>query len=320
MDLATALPTFVITLREGVEAALVVGIVLACLGKADQRQLNRWVYGGVLAGVVGSLLIGVFLGIGLQQLQLALPQAKSIIKPLLETLFGSIAIIMLSWMLIWMTRQSRSLKGSVEGAVQQAISAQESDSAGWSLFSLVCIAVLREGFETVLFLFTHLKATVAGIGGAIGGLVTAVLIGLGLFQWGIRIDLRRFFQVMGVLLLLIVAGLVVSVCRNLDAAFAAISQAHTIDLCFASQSCILGPRLWDAHSVLPDKQFPGVVLKVLLGYRDQIYWVQMLAYVAFLMGIGGSYFRSLGAGPSARTPQTDAETSARTAPSKSAAS
>ncbi|MEO1589744.1 MAG: FTR1 family protein [Cyanobacteria bacterium J06632_22] len=293
MDLATALPTFVITLREGVEAALVVGIVLACLGKAGQRHLNRWVYGGVLAGVVGSVLIGLFLGMGLQQLQAVLPQAQGIIKPLIETLFGSIAIIMLSWMLIWMTRQSRSLKGSLENAVQDALSAQQAESAGWSLFSLICIAVLREGFETVLFLFTHLKATLAGVGGAVAGLTTAALLGFGLFQWGLRIDLRRFFQIMGVLLLLIVAGLVVSVCRNLDAAFAAISQAHTIDLCFASQSCILGPQLWDASTILPDKQFPGVVLKVLLGYRDHVYVMQVIAYVGFLAGIGGSYFRSL---------------------------
>lgn len=82
MDFSAALPTFLITLREGVEAALVVGIVLACLGKAGKQQLNRWVYSGVMAGIVGSVLIGLFLGIGLQQLQAGLPQAQRLNNPL----------------------------------------------------------------------------------------------------------------------------------------------------------------------------------------------------------------------------------------------
>ncbi|MEO0540628.1 MAG: FTR1 family protein, partial [Cyanobacteria bacterium P01_A01_bin.105] len=149
------------------------------------------------------------------------------------------------------------------------------------------------GFETVLFLFTSVQVAPGSLIGAVAGLLSAALVGVALFQWGIRIDLRQFFRVMGALLLLIVAGLVVSVCRNLDAAFAAISQTNAIDLCFAQQSCVLGPLLWDASGRLPDKQFPGVVLKLLLGYRDHLYLLQAVAYIAFLWGIGGRYFHSL---------------------------
>ncbi|MEL6249985.1 MAG: SIS domain-containing protein, partial [Cyanobacteria bacterium J06627_15] len=76
---------------------------------------------------------------------------------------------------------------------------------------------------------------------------------------------------------------------------AAISQSGQVDLCFASQSCILGPQLWDTSRIMPDKQFPGVLFKVLLGYRDHLYLLQAVAYIAFLLGVGGSYFRSLGA-------------------------
>ncbi|MEM8805547.1 MAG: FTR1 family protein [Cyanobacteria bacterium P01_G01_bin.38] len=293
MDLTPAIPTFVITLREGVEAALVVGIVLACLNKAGQTQLNRWVYGGVGAGIVGSVLIGLFLGMGIRQLQYVLPQLEGVIKPLLETLFCSVAIIMLSWMLIWMTQQARSLKGEIEGAIQSTLT--DSESAGWSIFSLICIAVLREGFETVLFLFTNLQSSTVAMGGAIAGLIGATLIGFALFRWGIRINLQRFFQVMGVLLLLIVAGLVVSVCKNLDAAFVAISQLGALDLCLGGGSCVLGPQVWDASQLLPDKGFPGVLFKVLLGYRDRIYLGQLIAYTAFLAIVGGSYFRILNA-------------------------
>lgn len=293
MDFSQAVPTFVITLREGVEAALVVGIVLACLSKANRSELNKWVYGGVAAGIAGSVLIGLFFSITLSRVQYVAPTIQSVVKPFLGVIFGSIAVVMLSWMLIWMTQQARSLKSNVEGSLQEALA--DSEGASVSIFSLVCIAVLREGFETVLFLFSNLQQSAAGILGAIAGLLGAFAIGVGLFKFGVKINLKLFFQVMGVFLLLIVAGLVVSVFKNLDAAITAISMLNqpNIDLCISTESCILGPLLWDASSFLPDKQFPGILFKTLLGYRDHIYLLQLIVYIAFLTGVGGRYFRSL---------------------------
>ena len=301
MDLTAALPIFFITLREGVEAALVVGIVLACLAKANRQTLNPWAYAGVAAGLVGSVILGIVLALGLQQLQQVLPNLQLVIKPLLNGLFGAIAITMLSWMLVWMTRQARSLKGAIEGTVRSAL--DDSQTAGWSVFSLVCVAVLREGFETVLFIFTNVDASLPAVGGAVAGLLGAVLIGLALFRWGVRIDLKRFFQVMGVLLLLIVGGLVISVFKNLDAALAALGQINpAADLCFAHTSCILGPLVWNTSDRLPDRQFPGLLLKVLLGYRDHLYLVQIVAYLGFLAIVGSAYFRSLNPPTSTSTP------------------
>ena len=296
MNFSQAIPTFVITLREGVEAALVVGIVLACLSKANRSELNRWVYGGVAAGITGSVLIGLFFSLTLSRVQYAAPAIQSVAKPFLGVTFGSVAIVMLSWMLIWMTQQARGLKGEVEGSLRNALA--DSEGASISIFSLVCIAVLREGFETVLFLFSTLsqnsQQSSAGIVGAIAGLAGAFAIGVALFKFGVKIDLKLFFQTMGVLLLLIVAGLVVSVFKNLDATFTAISILRPeLDLCISRQSCILGPLLWDTSAVLPDKQFPGILLKTLLGYRDHIYLLQLIVYAAFLIGVGGRYFRSL---------------------------
>ena len=293
MDIASALPATIVTLREGVEAALVVGIVLACLNKAEKTDLNQWVFGGVAAGVIGSILIGSFLGLGLRQLQDVMPNAEGLLKPILGILFGSVAIIMLSWMLLWMTRQAQSLKTELNRTVKSALG---NEAAGLSIFSLVCIAVLREGFETVLFLFTQSQTMINSLFGVVFGLFGAVLIGFGLFRWGIRINLKLFFQVMGVLLLLIISGLVVSVCRNVDITFAILSQLNnlSVDLCFGfGQSCVLGPMIWDTSQSLPDKQFPGVILKVLLGYRDRIYLVQLLAYAVFWLVIGSRYFRTL---------------------------
>ena len=307
MDFSQAIPTFVITLREGVEAALVVGIVLACLSKANRSELNKWVYGGVAAGIGGSILIGLFFGIALSRVQYTAPALQSVLKPFLGVTFGSIAVVMLSWMLIWMTQQARSLKGNVEGSLQNALA--DSEGANVSIFSLVCIAVLREGFETVLFLFSNLQQSAAGVVGAAGGLLGAFAIGVGLFKFGVKINLKRFFQIMGIFLLLIVAGLVVSVFKNLDAAFTAISTLNqpNVDLCISTQSCILGPLLWDASSFLSDKKIPGILFKTLLGYRDHIYLLQLIVYIAFLAGVGGRYFRSLNFAPKPSAGSTASE-------------
>ena len=302
MDLTPALPTFLVTLREGVEAALVVGIVLACLNKANQSQLNRWVYWGIAAGLAGSGLVGVIIRLGVAQIQRGLPSLEPIIEPLFDSLFCAIAIIMLSWMMLWMTRQARALKADLEGTVSDALSQTDADAAGWTIFSLICIAVLREGIETVLFIFTSVQQSEVALLGAIAGALGATAMGLGLFRWGVRINLRQFFQVMGIFLLLIIGGLVVSFCRNLDAALAAMSALNPAngDLCISQASCLLGPLLWDTSGVLSDRRFPGILLKTLLGYRDHIYAGQLLAYLLFLVTVGGNYFRSLQPLPSAQ--------------------
>jgi high-affinity iron transporter len=167
MDFSTALPTFVITLREGVEAALVVGIVLALLKKAKQSQLNSWVYAGVGVGIALSALVGVLLSWVTQALSAANPQYASVTEVLLEGLFCVLAIAMLSWMLIWMTKQARFMKAQVEGAVTSALKADK--NAGWGVFWLILIAVLREGFETVFFVAANFQQGLMPALGAISG-------------------------------------------------------------------------------------------------------------------------------------------------------
>lgn len=300
MDFSTALPTFVITLREGVEATLVVGIVLALLQKSKQTQLNSWVYAGVGAGLVASVLVGILFGWASQGLSASYPQYAAVIEPLLEGGFSVIAIAMLSWMLIWMTRQARSLKANVEGAITAAI--QQGESAGWGVFSLIFIAVLREGFETVLFILAKFQQGFIPALGAGAGVVVAVGIGVALFKWGVKINIRRFFQVMGVLLLLIIAGLVVSALGHFDSAVHTLARMdrQSQSLCFfyerfaKNPSCILGPRVWDTAKILPEDQFPGLLLNAMFGYTQNLFQVQAVAYVGFLLTLGGLYFRSLG--------------------------
>ncbi len=292
MDFTSALPVFLITLREGVEAALVVGIVLACLAKANASHLNGAAYRGIAAGVVLSLLLGAIVTWSFQRLGLSTWIYAPAMKQALQGVIAMIAIVLLSWMLIWMTQQAKMLKAEVEDSVQSAMV----DSTGWGIFSLVFIAVLREGIETVLFIGAQVNQGWIPLMGAIAGLGGATGIGLLIFKGGRRINLRLFFQIMGSLLLLIVSGLVITLFRKAEMAVGLLSQIDVQwhHLCWGENaSCLLGGTVWDLHNSLPDKTFPGLLIKALFGYTEHLYWVQAIAYLIFLSTIGGRYYQSL---------------------------
>lgn len=302
MNFSAALPVFVITLREGVEAALVVGIVLASLKRAKQSRLNPWVYAGIGVGIASSAFVGVLLTWVTQALSAANPQYAAVTEVFLEGVFSIIAIAMLSWMLLWMTKQARFMKAQVEGAITEALFTDS--KAGWGIFSLIFIAVVREGFEAVLFVASNLQAGLMPAIGAVGGLAASAGVGVMLFKWGMKINIRSFFQVMGVLLVLIVAGLVVTALQRFDEGFANLALANraSADLCFYYErftkvhSCILGPIVWNSSKILPDEEFPGIILKSLFGYTQNLYLVQAVGYIVFLVTVGGSYLRSIMAG------------------------
>jgi high-affinity iron transporter len=294
MNWSAALPTFLITLREGVEAALVVGIVFACLQQAEEQKLHRWVYLGIFSATIASFVVGLLLNLGIQGLQTSEYIYAPVFKQLFEVGLGVIAIAMLSWMLIWMTKQARFLKAEIEGSVKSALG--QDNRAAWAIFSLIFIAVFREGLETAIFIVAKFQEGWTPVLGAIAGLAMAVVIGMLLFKWSIRINLKQFFQVMGVLLLLIVSGLVISALRHLDAAVSAFSQINpsVSNTCgLENTSCLLGPLIWDLSGILPDRQFPGILLKTLFGYTQKLYLVQAVGYLLFWITIGGLYFRSL---------------------------
>ena len=293
IDFSAAIPTFVVTLREGVEVALVVGIVMAYLNKAGQSSLNSWVYSGIGTGVFASVLVGVLFGWTIQALEVSDQPYAPVVKPLLEGAFGLIAIVLLSWMLVWMTRQAKSLKGQVENEISTALEAES--GAGWGVFWLIFIAVLREGFETVIFIAAKFQQGWIPALGAIAGLITATAIGVLLFKWGVKINLRVFFQVMGIFLLLIVSGLVISALAHFDKGFAMLAQLDPQydSICVSQASCFLGSLVWNLHGVLPDRQFPGIILHTLFGYVDRLYWVEAITYVVFLTTVGSIYLQSV---------------------------
>lgn len=193
------LPTFVIGLREGVEASLIVGIIAAFLASQGRRDALRWV--GVGTGLAVALCLA--LGIGLYALNQNL-QLKQ--QSALETIVSFVALAMVTWMIVWMRKHARELKGHLEASAGAAL-AQGSVKA---LVLMAFIAVLREGFETAFFLvalFTNAQDKTVGVSGALLGIGVAVVIGVLLYRGGLRINLQRFFRATGVVLVVVVAGL-----------------------------------------------------------------------------------------------------------------
>lgn len=149
-------------------------------------------------------------------------------------------------------------------------------------------------------------------------MISAIGIGFLLFRWGVKINLRAFFMVMGVFLLLIVAGLVVSALGHFDTAISTLAQMDrkSEGLCFYYErftkfpSCVLGPMVWNTSKVLPDSQFPGVILHTLFGYEDKLYLVQAVGYIGFLLVIGGIYLKSVTGWQPKSTKAVGVETSA----------
>ena len=290
---AVGLPAFIVTLREGFEAALVVGIVLASLAKASRTELNRWVGLGIGAGIAASVGVGTLLVEGIRALEASQQVYAPLYKELLEAGLGLSAVILLGWMLVWMTQQSRSLAGEIKTAVTDAI---QSSTAGWGIFAIVAIAVLREGFETAIFLAAQFQSGVVTVLGAIAGLGGAVILGTLLFRWSVRIDIARFFKVMGIILLVIIGVLTVSALKHINGAALIASTLAIGDWCWSlPSSCLLGPQVWDLSAVLNERQFPGLLFKTLLGYRDHFYIVQAIAYLTIIGTISTLYFRSFSA-------------------------
>jgi high-affinity iron transporter len=300
MDFSAAIPTFIITLREGVEATLVAGIVLAILAKADQQQLFKWVYLGCAAGILASSILGAIA-------QATIGGFSGQVYYLAKGVFSIAAIVMLSWMLIWMTQQARLLKKGIEANVGKALSNQE--RAGWSVFTLVAVAILREGAEIVLFIAGSFApdSTQSGLAqyspalGCVLGVVTSTLIGVAIFKFGAKINIRLFFQILGTILLLIVSGLVVT-------ALSALDLANTIDKVFnpttgayellATPRHIvpwfgLGVQVTDTSDLLPQGRFPGILLATMFGYTDKLYALQLFSYFIFLGTAGTIYFQTL---------------------------
>ena len=217
------IPTFVIGLREGVEAALIVGIVAAFLRSEGRRDALRWVWAGVALATVVCLAVGI----GLDVLSSELPYHE---QEGLETVIALVAVVVVSWMIVWMRRNARRLRSSLEQGVGAAL-AQGSVAA---LVAMAFFAVFREGFESSVFLLAAFNASEnrgAAAGGALLGFAVAAALGWGIYRGGIRIDLGRFFRITGTVLVFVAAGLVASAAHSAhEAGWVTSYQSQAFDL------------------------------------------------------------------------------------------
>ena len=262
------LPTLVIGLREGLEAALIVGIIAAFLGQRGRRDALRQVWYGVGAAVVLCLLIAV----GLEVLSANLPQAQ---QEGLETVVGVLAVVMVTYMIVWMNKHSREMKGHLEGAAGAAL---ERGSAR-ALVIMAFLAVLREGFETAVFLLATLQASGSAVLGAVGaviGIVIAAAIGYGIYRGGVRLNMARFFRVTGLVLVLVAAGLVMTALHTAhEAGWLNAGQAQALDLTWLVRpGTLLDPLLTGVLGIQPS---PTVIEAI--GWV--VYAVPMLLLVAW---------------------------------------
>ena len=215
------LATFVIGLREGIEAALIVSIIAAFLRRNGKSLAPMWV------GVVLAVVLSVAVGVTLHLIEQELPQSD---QEALETVIGAVAIFFVTGMIIWMNTHSRQMKNQLEAEAALALS----QGGAYSLAVMAFLAVLKEGFETSVFLLATLSAAESArtaAAGAIIGVLVATVIGWGIYAGGVRLNLSRFFRVTGAFLILVAAGLVVSMLRTAhEAGWLNAGQQKTVDL------------------------------------------------------------------------------------------
>jgi high-affinity iron transporter len=257
---------FVIALREGIEAALIVSIVLAYLkqlGRADRSRLVWW--GTGLAVLLSAALGTLIFAVG--------ADFEGTAEQVFEGLVTLTAVGVLTWMIFWMRRQGARIKSELQHKVDTALVA-----GGLALAALAFFAVLREGVETALFLFAAVEG--GGIGaqlvGAALGLVLAVVLGVLLYRGGIRMNLRSFFKITGAILIVVAAGLFAySVHELQEAGWFPFLEAHAYDI----------------SATLPDDEGLGAVLRGLVGFNADPGVLEVLAWATYLVVVGALYLR-----------------------------
>jgi high-affinity iron transporter len=254
------LPTFVIGLREGLEAALIVGIIAAFLGQQGRRDALRQVWIGT--GTAVAICVGI--AVLLQVISSDLPQRQ---QEGLETVVGALAVCMVTYMIMFMRRHARDLKGDLQGAAASALAAGSSRA----LVLMAFLAVLREGFETAVFLLATFHAsgdaTTSWLG-AVLGILVAVVIGYGIYRGGVRLNLARFFKVTGLVLVVVAAGLVMTAFMTAnEAGWLNVGQAQALDLSWL---------------VRPGTPVSSLLTGV-LGIQPYPSWIMAIAWLVYLV-------------------------------------
>ncbi len=279
MDVGALTSGLLTGLREGVEAALIVSIILAYLAKTGNRDHFAKIFAGTAAAVAVSLIVGVAIFVTLGGFEEPYEQ-------LFEAAAMFLAAGVVTWMLFWMRRQARTVKGELQAAVDRVLSG----GSAWGLAVLAFTAVIREGIETSLFLSGQVlaAATNAASGpaslllGALIGLIAAVVLGWAIYVGARRINYGTFFRLTGLVLIFIAAGLL----------------SHAIHELVEVGWIVFGTApAFDISGVLPDDAGLGLFLRALFGYSASPELITLAVYVLYLVPVLVFYLRPV---PAAR--------------------
>lgn len=273
--------SLLITLREGFEAALVVAIVLAAVHRGSRPDMARWVWAGTAAALLVSAAAGLVLHLTVEDLT-GVPRLRTF------ALICLAAAGLLTWMVFWMRRHARGLRAELEGRVEDAVA-----HSALALAGVAFVAVAREGLETALFLVSSTGASSPSdvLIGGLAGLVVAVALGVAVYHGSRVVPMRLFFQVTGVLVIVIAAGLLARSVQFLQAA----GDLGTADNAVYDLTGF-GWLTIDTQS--------GRFLAGILGWDPRPSLEQVLVYAAYLVPTLVLFFR--GARPRRAVPHASA--------------
>ncbi|MEV4616842.1 iron uptake transporter permease EfeU [Kitasatospora sp. NPDC049258] len=252
---------YLIGLREGLEASLIVCILIAYLVKTDRRDRLLPVWTGITAAVLLSMAFGAILQYGSAQLSFEAQEA-------LGGTLSIIAVGLVTWMVFWMRRTARYLKAELQGRLDQAIAL-----GTVALVTTAFLAVGREGLETALFIWSAVQATGDGVRPLIGaalGLLTAVVLGWLFYRGALRINLARFFTWTGALLVIVAAGVLAYGVHDLQEA-GWLPGLHNL--------------AFDISSTIPKDSWYGTLLKGILNFQPDPTVLQVIVWVCYLVPV-----------------------------------
>ena len=263
------LANFLIGLREGLEAALIVSILVAYLVKAGRRHDLRYIWAGVTIAVGISLLFGAILTYGPKGLTF---EAQEIIGGTLSI----VAVGFVTWMILWMATASRSLSSTLRSSIDGA-------TKPWSLTVVALLAVGREGLETALFIWAATQAAARDTGatfqpllGALLGIVVAVVLGYLIYRGALRINLSKFFTWTGAFLIVVAAGVLAYGVHDLQEA-GVLPGLHTI--------------AFDVSHIITLDSVLGTVLKGVFNFSPVTTVLEATVWVAYVVVVGGLFIQ-----------------------------
>jgi high-affinity iron transporter len=281
LDLGSLTSGLLTGLREGVEAALIVSIILSYLARTGHRGQFGPIWVGTAVAVLGSLAAGIVLFVTVGEL-------ASPYEQLFEALTMVVAAGVVTWMLFWMRRQAASVKGDLQAAVDRALG----DGTLLGLAILAFTAVIREGLETSLFLVGQASSAQAGassvLAGAFIGLGIAAVLGVGFYRGARLIDLRAFFRWTGIALIFIAAGLLSKAVHELaEIGWISVATGPAFDISsvFPHEAIAGGP----AGPALLAGQF----LRALFGYSSSPEVATLVVWASYVVIVLALFLRPM---------------------------